>query len=107
MRFPVWRNKRHQQLEHEIETHLQMARRDHLDRGESAQQADSAARREFGNVALVQHATSDQWGWLWLEELLRIFDMAHAWCDAIRDSRSSPCSPWCWASVRTPPFSVW
>jgi putative ABC transport system permease protein len=73
MRFPLWRNKRQQHLEHEIETHLQMAKRDHLDRGESAQHADSAARREFGNVALVQRVTRDQWGWLWLEELLQDF----------------------------------
>jgi predicted permease len=48
-----------------------MSRRDHLDRGESAQQADGAVHREFGNVALVQHVTRDQWGWLWFEELLQ------------------------------------
>jgi predicted permease len=70
MRFPLWRGKRQQQLEQEIAGHLEIAKRDRLDRGDSAQHADSAVRREFGNVALVQHVTRDQWGWLWLEEFL-------------------------------------
>jgi len=68
MRLPFWRGKRQQQLEQEIAGHLEMAKRDRLDRGESAQRADSAVRREFGNVALVQRVTRDQWGRLWLEE---------------------------------------
>jgi predicted permease len=71
MRFPLWRGKRQQQLEQEIDSHLAMAKRDRLDRGVSAQQADSAVRREFGNVALVQHVTRDQWGWLWIAEGLQ------------------------------------
>jgi predicted permease len=75
MRFPFWRSKPQKQLEQEIASHLAMAKSDHLERGESSQQADSAARREFGNVALVQHVTRDQWGWLWLEEFLQ--DLRH------------------------------
>src|ERR1700756_2123702 len=71
MRFPFGRGKRQQQLDQEIAGHLEMAKRERLDRGESAQHADSAVRREFGNVALVQHVTRDQWGWLWLEEFLQ------------------------------------
>ena len=39
------------------------------DRGEPAQQAEHSARREFGNVTLVEHVTRDQWGWTWLHEL--------------------------------------
>src|SRR6202030_1117098 len=38
---------------------------------ESAQEAAHAARREFGNVGLLQSVTRDQWGWIWLEELLQ------------------------------------
>src|SRR5262249_35003071 len=45
-----------------------MAARDRIDRGECSADAASAARREFGNVALVQHVTRDQWGWTWLED---------------------------------------
>jgi predicted permease len=62
-------------LEHEIQTHLQMAAQDRVDRGESPAQAASAARREFGNVALVENITRDQWAWTWLEDLLQ--DLRH------------------------------
>jgi hypothetical protein len=48
-----------------------MAASDRIERGESAEGAQQAARREFGNVALVQHVTRDQWGWLWFEEFLQ------------------------------------
>ena len=72
MRFPFWRSKRATATRARNRQRIcEMAKRDRLDRGESAQHADSAARREFGNVALVQHVTRDQWGWLWLEELLQ------------------------------------
>jgi len=71
MKFPFWRGKKQRQLEQEIAAHLEMAKRDRIDRGASSQQADSATRREFGNVALVQRVTRDQWGWIWLEEFLQ------------------------------------
>jgi predicted permease len=69
--FPLWRRKQDEQLKNEIQNHLEMAARDRIDRGESREQAESAARREFGNVDLVQHVTRDQWGWRWLEEFLQ------------------------------------
>jgi predicted permease len=71
MKFPFKRGQRQKDLEQEIETHLEMARRDHIDRGDSPLEAVSAVRREFGNVALVENVTRDQWGWLWLEEFLQ------------------------------------
>ncbi len=37
--------------------------------GESADQARTAALREFGNVGLVKEVTRDMWGWRWLETL--------------------------------------
>src|SRR5882757_569977 len=48
-----------------------MATNDRLDRGESAQNAQQAARREFGNVALIEQVTRDQWGTRRLEEFLQ------------------------------------
>jgi putative ABC transport system permease protein len=71
MKFPWQRQNRQEELEQELQSHLQMAASDRIDRGESVQRAQHAARREFGNVALVQQVTRDQWGWLWLEELLQ------------------------------------
>jgi len=72
MKIPFWRRSRQQEdLEQEIHSHLQMDANDRFERGESAEHAEQAARREFGNVALVQQVTRDQWGWRWLEELLQ------------------------------------
>src|SRR6266851_3659066 len=72
MRFLFWRRKlREQQLEQELQSHLQMAKRERVERGESAERAQQAARREFGNVSLIRQVTRDQWGWRWLDELLQ------------------------------------
>ena len=71
MKLPFWRRTQQQaQLEQEIQSHLQLATSDRMERGESAQRAQQAARREFGNISLIQQVTRDQWGWRWLEELL-------------------------------------
>src|ERR1700676_3089885 len=70
--MPLWPRSRQQtQLEQEIESHLQMAASDRIDRGESAPEAARFARREFGNVDLVQQVTRDQWAWLWADELVQ------------------------------------
>jgi hypothetical protein len=66
VKTPFWRSKR-TGLEEKIQSHLRMAAHDHMERGEPAERAEQAARREFGNVALVEQVTRDQWGWRWLE----------------------------------------
>src|ERR1700681_4424653 len=72
MRRPMWLRSRQQtQLQQEIESHLQMAASDRIDRGESEREAAQSARREFGNVDLVQQVTRDQWAWLWADELVQ------------------------------------
>ena len=71
MRFPWQRHNRQEELAQELQSHLRMAVDDRMDRGESAERAEQTARREFGNVTLVQQIARDQWGWLWLEELLQ------------------------------------
>jgi putative ABC transport system permease protein len=69
MRFPLWRRRQDEDLDEEIRNHLQMAMRDHVDRGQPAEEAHRSALREFGNVALVKEVTRDMWGWTWLERL--------------------------------------
>src|SRR5260370_8165729 len=46
-----------------------MAAREHLERGNTAKEAERAARREFGNVGLVKEVTRDMWGRRWLGDL--------------------------------------
>jgi putative ABC transport system permease protein len=69
MRFPLWGRRQEEELEEEIKAHLEMAKRDRMERGESAEDAAASARREFGNVGLVKEITRDVWGWGWLERL--------------------------------------
>jgi predicted permease len=71
MKFPWRRQDKHEELEQELQSHLQMAASDRIERGESTEKAQQAAGREFGNVSLVQQITRDQWGSLWLEEFLQ------------------------------------
>jgi putative ABC transport system permease protein len=59
---------RNRRLSEEIESHLRMAIRDRMERGESAAEAGANARREFGNQGLVEEVTRDMWSWTWLEQ---------------------------------------
>src|SRR5499426_3169581 len=68
MKFPPWR-RREEELEEEIQSHLRMAIRDRVERGESAEEAESAARREFGNVGLIKETTRGMWGFGTLETI--------------------------------------
>jgi macrolide transport system ATP-binding/permease protein len=63
-----WR-KQSDELEKEIQHHLQMAETERVERGASQNEAQAGARREFGNVGLVKELARDAWGWRWLEDL--------------------------------------
>jgi len=78
------RARRDRELEEELQSHLAMAARDRIERGEHPDAAAQAARREFGNRALIQETTRDMWGWTWLERLAQ--DLRYA----ARGMRRSP-----------------
>src|SRR6266446_1522340 len=65
------RKKKEKELEEEVRTHLEMAAKDRVERGEAAREAEHAVRREFGNVGLVKEVTRDVWGWSSLERLIQ------------------------------------
>ncbi|MBL8176896.1 MAG: ABC transporter permease [Bryobacterales bacterium] len=71
------RRKREQDLDDELRSHLAMAIRDRVERGEPPREAEYAARKELGNFVLIGEATREAWGWQWLEDALR--DARHAW----------------------------
>jgi predicted permease len=62
MRNPFGR-RRDDELDEELRSHLEMASRDRMERGESPERARAAARKEFGNVAIVKDVTREFWGW--------------------------------------------
>jgi len=67
MKLPLFRRqRREEELEEEIQSHLRMAIRDRMERGESAEEAELAARREFGNVGLIKETTREMWEWEWV-----------------------------------------
>jgi predicted permease len=73
MSWSFWkpRSRRNRELEEEIQSHLELAERDALESGSTPDDARSAARREFGNLNLVEEATRDSWGGRWLSDLVQ------------------------------------
>jgi len=72
MKLWPWRARRaarEQELNREIEWHLNEIREEREADGLSPRQAVHAARRDFGNDALVREDTRQVWGWLWLGRL--------------------------------------
>ena len=71
MKLWPWRGHRaarEQELNREIEWHLNEIREEREAEGISPRQADHAARREFGNVAIVREESRAAWGWTLLEQ---------------------------------------
>jgi putative ABC transport system permease protein len=60
---------RRREIDEEIATHLEMAVRDRIDRGESPEEARIGALHEFGNVPLVADTTRRVWRGPALEQL--------------------------------------
>ncbi|HYL65088.1 MAG TPA: ABC transporter permease [Candidatus Methylomirabilis sp.] len=74
MTFSFWRRqKRERELEEELQSHLEMAASDRMERGESPGRARDAALREIGNLSVIKEVTRDNWGWRWLEDLAQDF----------------------------------
>lgn len=73
-----------QDLQREVEAHIEEKALDLIDAGVPEREAWERARREFGNRTLTVEASREVWGWRWLEELGR--DLRFA----LRDLRKAP-----------------
>jgi putative ABC transport system permease protein len=58
-------------LERQIQEHLDEEARDHLERGMSPEEARLAALRKFGNVTLVKEDARAVWFPIWLDQLIQ------------------------------------
>ena len=67
----LWSHKKREaELDEEVRSHLQMAARERVERGDTVKEAERAARREFGNLGLVKETAQDAWGWRWLNDFV-------------------------------------
>src|ERR1700761_2793529 len=72
MRFPLrWRKRRNKELNEEIQCHLELAARENMESGLAPRDAQTAARHEFGSIALAEEVTRDMWGGRWFVDLLQ------------------------------------
>jgi macrolide transport system ATP-binding/permease protein len=70
MKGGLWRRRRrNEDLNEEIAAHLLLAEREAMESGQTAREACSAARREFGNVSVAEETTRDVWGWRWMADV--------------------------------------
>jgi putative ABC transport system permease protein len=65
------RRDKQAELRQELQFHLEEEAEERQEHGLAEDEARWAASREFGNVALVEEATRDEWGWTRLEQLAR------------------------------------
>jgi putative ABC transport system permease protein len=67
----LWqRNRKESDLDDEIRFHLSEEAEDQITSGLSADDARAAAKRDFGNVALIRETTREAWGWSSAERLI-------------------------------------
>ncbi|MBI4891661.1 MAG: hypothetical protein HY821_13635, partial [Acidobacteria bacterium] len=71
------KKKREEDLQRELDAHLELEAEEQRERGATENGAREAARRTLGNPALIQEEVRDVWGWTRLEALLR--DFRYAW----------------------------
>src|SRR5215471_12520169 len=65
------RNRNSQQLDDEIQFHLDQQIAENLAAGMNPHEARYAAMRTFGNPSFLKEETRDAWGWIWLEQIAR------------------------------------
>ncbi|HEY2466800.1 MAG TPA: ABC transporter permease [Terracidiphilus sp.] len=64
------RNRRYNDIDVSISEHIAERVDELVEEGMPRKQAEQAARREFGNVALIQQSSREQWQWPALESIL-------------------------------------
>jgi predicted permease len=68
---PGQRRDREDDLELELRSHLALEAEEQREAGLTAEEAGYAARRAFGNAAVVKEEVREMWGWTSLERLLQ------------------------------------
>ena len=64
------RRRMDRELSEEIRQHLDEKVQDLVESGVAVEEAQRRARRDFGNVALIEEQSRDVWRWRWIEDFL-------------------------------------
>lgn len=64
------RRRRYDDLSASIQEHIEERTEELMEEGRPRKQAEQAARREFGNVALIQQRSREVWQWALVESIL-------------------------------------
>ena len=60
-----------QDLQDEMQLHLELRQRQQVEMGLSPTAARQSAHRKFGNLTLLQEKSHMSWGWAWLESFVK------------------------------------
>jgi hypothetical protein len=71
VRWLAQRRDKEAELREELQFHLEEEMEEHREQGLAEKEVRRAARREFGNVTLVQETTRTEWGWPRIEQVAR------------------------------------
>ncbi len=71
LRWRETRKARERELDEEIEADFALAIQQRLEAGATQEEAEFAARRDFGNVTRIKEVTRDMWGWVRLDGVLQ------------------------------------
>src|SRR5260370_20884981 len=66
-----WRRSKEEELEEEILAHLAIEVKRRMEDGETEEEAERSAGRQFGNVPMVKDVTRSVWGYGWLESIIQ------------------------------------
>jgi putative ABC transport system permease protein len=72
MKWLPWgqrKKDRDRELDEELQADFALEIQQHLEAGATREEAEFAARREFGNITRVKEVTRAMWGWSSLERL--------------------------------------
>ena len=83
--WQIW--KRNADLERELRSDLELEEEEQRERGVPSEEVPYAARRAFGNIALIREQTHEVWGWASVERFWQ--DILYA----LRSARRAPGDP--------------
>src|SRR5689334_7726560 len=62
------RRRLEEELNQDIQEHIDLETKENIERGMSREEAHRAALLKFGNITRVKEDTRRVWGWIWIDQ---------------------------------------